>query len=50
VSGSTKEISNLALRFDKFFNLISSLRHNGEICIPKLDVVEGKIVVSNIPC
>ena len=50
VSGSTKEISNLIIRFDKFFNLISSLKHNAEVCIPKLDIVEGKIAVSNIPC
>lgn len=50
VSGSTKEIGNLVLRFDKFFNLIGSLRHTSEVCIPKLDVIEGKIVVSNIPC
>ena len=50
VSGSTKEIGNLIVRFGKFFDLLSSLKHDGEVLIPKLDVVEGKITVSNIPC
>ena len=50
VSGSTKEIGNLIIRFGKFFDLLSSLKHEGEAFIPKLDVVEGKITVSNIPC
>ena len=38
------------VNFGKFFDLLSSLKHDGEVLIPKFDVVEGKITVSNIPC
>lgn len=50
VSGSTKEIGNLITRFDKFFDIISSLEHDVEFKIPKLESVDGKIVVSYVSC
>lgn len=50
VSGSTKEINNLIVRFGKFFDLLSSLDHDGEIYIPKLENCEGKITVLKVPC
>lgn len=50
VSGSTKEIGNLITRFEKFFDLISALEHDIEIKIPKLESVDGKIVVSYVSC
>lgn len=50
VSGSTKKVSNLVVRFGKFFDLLKSLKHDGEMYIPKLENVEGRINVSNIPC
>ncbi len=49
-SGSTKDTGNLITRFGKFFDLLSSLRHDGEVCIPKVNLAEGKIMISNIPC
>lgn len=50
VSGSTKETGNLVVRFNKFFDLLCSLKHDGEVLIPRIDLIEGKITVSNIPC
>ena len=50
VSGSTKEIGNLILRFTKFFDLLSSLTHDGEVQIPKINLAEGKITILSIPC
>ena len=37
-------------RFNKFFDLLYSLKHDGKVLIPRIDLIEGKITVSNIPC
>lgn len=50
VSGSTKEMGNLITRFDKFFDIISSLEHDVEFKIPKLESIDGKVVVSIVSC
>ena len=49
ISGSTKDIHNLALRFEKFYQLLSSLSSAQEshLSIPHLILDDGKIHVIN---
>ena len=49
ISGSTKDIHNLALRFEKFYQLLSSLSSVQEchLSIPHLILDDGKIRVIN---
>lgn len=50
VSGSTKEISNLAVRFSKFQDILKCLKNAESASIPKVELFEGKLTITNFPC